>query len=75
MNCVRPRYMGMMSRFLVLSTFVVFRSFAVVASSVGMVFLRFLVVLGCLFRHGRISIAIAFWIYLEPCSDILISLL
>jgi hypothetical protein len=54
--------MGMMSRFLVLSAFVAFRSFAVVASSVGMVFLRFLVVLGCLFRHGRFSIAIAFWI-------------
>ena len=66
MNCVRPRYMGMMSRFFVLSALVVFRSFAVVASSVGMVFLRFLVVLGCLFRHGRFSIAIALWICLEP---------
>jgi hypothetical protein len=33
MNCVRPRYMGMMSRFLVLSAFVVFRSFAVVGAA------------------------------------------
>jgi hypothetical protein len=74
MNCVRPGYMGMMSRFLVVSALVVFRSFTVVASSVCMVFLRPLVVLGCLLRHGRFSTAIAFWIYLEPYSDTLISL-
>ena len=50
-NCVRPRQMGMVSRFLVLSSFVVLRCFTMMTSCVGMMFLCFLVVFGSLFRH------------------------
>jgi hypothetical protein len=48
-NCVRPRQMGMVSRFLVLSSFVVLRCFTMMTSCVGMMFLCFLVVFGSLF--------------------------
>ena len=51
MECVCPRYMGMVSRFLVLSSLVVLRCFTMMASCVGMMFLCFLVVLGSLLRH------------------------
>ena len=51
MERVRSRYVRMMSRLLVLSTLVVFRCFAVVTSSVGHMFLGFLVVLGSFLRH------------------------
>jgi hypothetical protein len=51
MNCVRPRQMGMVSRLLVLSSFVVLRCFTVMTSSVGMMFLCFLVVFRSLLRH------------------------
>jgi hypothetical protein len=43
--------MGMVSRFLVLSSFVVLRCFTMMASSVGMMFLCFLVVFASLLRH------------------------
>jgi len=43
--------MGMVSRFLVMSSFVVPRRFTMMASRVGMMFLCFLVVFGSLFRH------------------------
>jgi hypothetical protein len=48
---MRPRQMGVVSRFLVLSSFVVLRCFTMVASSVGMMFLSFLVVFSSLLRH------------------------
>ena len=50
-NCVRPRQMRMVSSFLVLSSFVVLCCFTMMTSSVGMMFLCFLVVFGSLFRH------------------------
>ena len=51
MNCARPRQMGMVSRLLVLSSFVMLRCFTMMASSVGMMFLCFLVMFSSLFRH------------------------
>jgi hypothetical protein len=48
---VRSCYVSMMGRLLVLSALVVFRCFAVVTSSVGHIFLGFLVVLGSFLRH------------------------
>ena len=50
-NCVRPRQMGMVSRFLVLSSFVMLRCFTIMASSVGVMFLCFLVVFASILRH------------------------
>ena len=50
-NCVRPRQMGVVSRFLVLSSFVVLRCFTMMTSSVGMMFLCFLVVFASFLRH------------------------
>ena len=50
-NCVRPRQMGMVSRFLVLSSFVMLRCFTIMASSVGVMFLCFLVVFASFPRH------------------------
>jgi hypothetical protein len=43
--------MGMVSRLLVLSSFVVLRCFTMMTSCVGMTFLCFLVMFGSLFRH------------------------
>jgi hypothetical protein len=51
MERVRSRYVRMMSRFLVLSALVVFRCFTMVTSSVGHMFLGFLVVLGSFLGH------------------------
>jgi hypothetical protein len=51
MDGVRPCYMGMVRGSLVLSAFMVFCRFAMVAGSVGKMFLCFLVVLGSFFRH------------------------
>ena len=48
---VSSRYVRMMRRLLVLSALVVFRCFAMVTSSVGHMFLGFLVVLGSFLRH------------------------
>ena len=55
-NCVRPRDMGVVSRFLVMSSFVVLRSFTMMASGMGMMFLCLLVVFGCLLRHVASSV-------------------
>ena len=44
MDCVRPRQMGMVSRFLVMARLVVLRSFAMMSSSVTMMLLCLLVV-------------------------------
>ena len=46
MNCVRPCYMGMVSRLLVLTSLVVLRCFTMMSSRVRMLFLCFLVVFG-----------------------------
>ena len=53
MDRMRPCYMSVVRRFLVLSALVVFCCFTVVAGSVGKVFLCFLMVLGSFFRHRR----------------------
>jgi hypothetical protein len=50
---MRPRYMGMVRRLLVLSGLVVLCRFTVVTGSVGKMFLHLLVVLGSFFRHCR----------------------
>ena len=44
MDCVRPRQMGMVSRFLVMARLVMLRSFAVMSSSVTVMLLCLLVV-------------------------------
>ena len=43
-NCVRPRQMGMVSRFLVMARLVMLRSFAMMSSSVTVMLLCLLVV-------------------------------
>ena len=44
MDCVRPRQMGMVSRFLVMARLVMLRSFAVMSSSVTVMLLCLLMV-------------------------------
>jgi hypothetical protein len=51
MDRMRPRYMGMVRRFLVLPSLVVLCCFIVVAGSVSKMFVRLLVVFGSFFRH------------------------
>lgn len=51
MDRIRPRYMGMMRRFLVLSSLVVLCCFIVVAGGVSKMFVRLPVVFGSFFRH------------------------
>jgi hypothetical protein len=51
MDRMRPRYMGMVRRFLVLPSFVVLCRFNVVAGSVSKIFVRLLMVFGSFFRH------------------------
>jgi hypothetical protein len=51
MDHMRPRYMGMVSRFLVVSSLVVFCCFTVVAGSMSKMFVCLLVVFGSFFRH------------------------
>ena len=53
MDYMRPRYMGVVRRFLVLSALVVFCRFPMVTGSVGKMFLRLLVVFSSLFGHYR----------------------
>jgi hypothetical protein len=53
MDYMCPRYMGMVRRFLVLSTLVVFCCFTMVAGRLGKMFLCLFVVVGGLFRHCR----------------------
>ena len=48
---MRPRYMGMVRRFLVLSSLVLLCCFIVMAGGVSKMFVRLLVVLGSFFRH------------------------
>jgi hypothetical protein len=49
MNGVRPRHMGMVSRFLVMAGLVVLRCFPMVSSSVGMMLLCLLVAFNSFF--------------------------
>jgi hypothetical protein len=51
MDRMRPCYMGMVRRFLVLSALVMFCCFTMMAGGVGKVFLCFLVMFGSFFRH------------------------
>jgi len=51
MDHMRPRYVGMVSRFLVLSSLVVLCCLTVVAGSVSKVFVCLLMVFGSFFRH------------------------
>ena len=51
MNHVRPRYVSVVRRLLVLSAFVVLCCFTMVTRSVGKMFLDLLVVFGSFFRH------------------------
>ena len=53
MDHMRPRYMGMVRRFFVLSALVMLCCFTMVTGSVGKMFLHLLVVLGSFFRHCR----------------------
>jgi hypothetical protein len=51
MDYMRPRYVGMVRRFLVLSGLVVLGCFTMVTGGLGKMFLHLLVVLGSFFRH------------------------
>jgi hypothetical protein len=51
MDHMRPRYVGMVSRLLVLSSLVVLCRFTVVAGGVSEMFVCLLVVFGSFFRH------------------------
>jgi hypothetical protein len=53
MDHMRPRYVGMVRCFLVLSALVVLCCFTMVTGSVDQMFLHLLVVLGGFFRHCR----------------------
>lgn len=55
MDHMRPRYMGMVSRFLVLSSLVVLCCLTVVAGSVSKMFVCLLMVFGSFFRHFSLS--------------------
>jgi hypothetical protein len=55
MDRVRPCDMGMVRRFLVLSSLMVLCCFIVMAGSVSKMFVRLLVVFGSLFRHSSFS--------------------
>ena len=51
MHGVRPRHVGMVSRFLVVAGLVVLRCFTMMVRCVGMMFLGFLMVFGSFLRH------------------------